>query len=89
MKKYLFCVALLLTVTFAVNAANILVWNFNPGNYDVYTDPEVGQQINCGYFLKECLTNNSYTFTYHDDTKLPTDISSYDVIVGTIGYHEC
>ena len=89
MKKYLFFVALLFTVTFAVNAANILVWNFNPDNYDEFTDPEVGQKINCGYWLKEGLTNNGYTFTYHDNTKLPADISSYDIIVGTVGYFEC
>ena len=89
MKKYLFFISLLLTVTFAVNAADILVWNFNPGNYDEYTDPEAGQQINCGYWLKECLTNNGYTFTYHDNTKLPADISSYDVVVATVGYYEC
>lgn len=89
MKKYLFLISLLLTVTFAVNAANILVWNFNPGNYDEFTDPEVGQMINCGYWLKEGLTNNGYTFTYHDNTKLPADISSYDIIVATVGYYEC
>lgn len=48
MKKYLFCVALLLTVTFAVNATNILVWNFNPDNYDVFTDPECKVPQNYG-----------------------------------------
>jgi hypothetical protein len=89
MKKLSVLIILLFVAACTLNAAEILVWNFNPENYDVYTDPEAGQQINCGYWLKECLTNNGYTFTYHDNIQLPSDISSYDVIVGTVGYHEC
>lgn len=87
MKKYIFLI--LFTVTLSIHAANILVWNFNPDNHDTFTDPEIGKKINCGYWLKESLTNNGYTFTYNDDTKLPADISSYDIIVTTIGYYVC
>lgn len=89
MKKYLFCVTLLLTVTFAVNAANILVWHFDPGDYDIYQDAEAGQQIRCDHWIKKSLEANGYTYDLHSNTSLPADISSYDVIVATIGYHEC
>jgi len=89
MKRGFKIILMVFIVCFMVNAANILVWNSNPSNYDTITDPEVGQKVNAGYWLKTTLTNNSYTYTYHDNTKLPTDISSYDVIVGTLGFFVC
>ena len=71
------------------HAANILVWNFNPGNYDTLTDPEAGQVINAGYWLKTTLNNNSYTYTYQDSVNLPADIAAYDIIVATAGFVVC
>jgi len=56
----------------SAHAANILVWNFNPDGHDTITDPEVGSRIDCSYWLKTCLTNNGYTFTFHDQLSLPS-----------------
>ena len=89
MKKFLYIISLLLTVTFAVNAANILVWHFDPEGYDIYQDSEAGQEIRCDYWIKKSLDANGYTYDVHSNTTLPADISSYDVIVATIGFHEC
>lgn len=89
MNKFLKTLSVVCILCFMAHAANILVWNFNPSNYDTITDPEVGQKVNAGYWLKTTLTNNSYTYTYHDNTKLPTDITEYDVIVGTLGFFVC
>ena len=89
MKKCFLIVSLVLCFMASAQAAKILVWNFNPDGHDTITDPEVGFRIDCGYWLKTCLTNNSYTITYHDNLNLPADISSYDVIVATLGYPTC
>lgn len=89
MKKYLFFLMLLFTVTFSAYSAKILVWLFDPSNYDIYQDSEAGQQIRCDYWIKKSLDANGYTYETHSNTSLPSDIISYDVILGTIGYHTC
>lgn len=89
MKQFLFITALLFTVTVTVDAAKILVWHFDPGGYDIYQDPEAGQRIRCDYWIKKALDANNYTYEAHSNTSLPSDISSYDVILATIGYFTC
>ena len=89
MKGFLFFTALLFTITVTSDAAKILVWHFDPDGYDIYQDSEAGQQIRCDYWIKKSLDANSYTYEVHSNTTLPSDISSYDVILATIGYHEC
>lgn len=89
MKSRLFTIFLAFLLAFNVSAANILVWNFNPDDADEFNDPEAGEKIDCGYWLKECITANGKTFDYHDNTSLPADINSYGIIIATLGYYVC
>ena len=89
MKKYLIFLSFLLVAAYTINAANILIWHFDPDNLDTYTDPEAGKEIGCDYWIKESLTANGYDYDYHKSLSLPSDISSYDVILVTLGYFAC
>jgi len=89
MNKSLKSIVVVFAFFFMANAANILVWNFNPFNYDNFKDPEAGQEVNASYWLRTTLSDNGYTFTYHDNTSLPADIKSYDIIVATTGFLYC
>ncbi len=89
MKNGLLTVFIAFLLVFNASAANILVWNFNPEDADEFTDPEAGEKIDCGYWLKECITADGKTFDYHDNTSLPADINSYDIIIATLGYYVC
>ena len=89
MKKGLLIISLTLFIPIASHAANILMWHYDFADGDIYQDPEAGQQIRCDYWIKKSLDANGYTYEYHNGTTLPADISSYDAIVGTLGYYGC
>lgn len=91
MKKYARGIITLLFLVVSTHAANILVWTFNHKAPDTLTDPEVAQTQpgSYHYWLKQCLTDNGYSFTVHDDTVLPSDISTYDVLMCAFGYRIC
>ncbi len=80
---------LLFSIIFNISAARILVGHFDPDNADIYQDPEAGQEIKCDYWIKKSLDANGYEYDYHSSTSLSIDISSYDAVIATLGYHTC
>ncbi len=78
---------LLLFSTFTTRSAHPLLWHFDPFSTDLYIDPEVGDSIDCVYWIKKSLDAGGYEYDYHYDTLLPPDISSYDVIIGGLGLY--
>lgn len=96
MKIILVNLILIQFLAFSINAATVLVWNFNPGDteypngYDYHADPEAdNQEVNCSYWIKATLDSNNQSYTYHDELTLPSDINSYDIIIATLGYYHC
>lgn len=89
MRRFLIILSLMFVFTLMANAADILLWHFDPGNYDTTDDPEAGEFIDCAYWIEKSLDAGAYDYDYHNDTLLPSDISSYDIIFGTLGFVDC
>ncbi len=68
---------------------NILLWHFDPFEYDRYYEPEIDDTIDCAYWIKKSLDANGYSYDYHYGITLPEEISSYKVIIGTLGFYHC
>ena len=66
-------------------AANVFIWNFDP--LDRFYDGEVGDSVDCAYWLENTLTQNGHSF--YTDVNLPLDLSSYDVVFVTLGWYRC
>lgn len=64
----------------------ILIWLFDPD--DRFYDAEVGDSIDCAYWIEQCFTSCDRDFD--KSTDLPVDLDEYDVIFITLGwYREC
>ena len=87
-KKVVFA-SLIIFVPFISYAANILLWHFDPLNLDHDPDPEAGMDIYSDYWLKESFKSIGVAYDYHDDTLLPADINSYDVVFANLGWMVC
>jgi hypothetical protein len=85
MRRFYTLLLLCLFSVFIANSANTLLWHFDPLSIDLYIDPEVGDSIDCVYWIKKSLDAGGYEYDYHYGTVLPPDISSYDVIIGGLG----
>jgi hypothetical protein len=66
-------------------AANVFIWNFDP--LDIFYDAEVGDSVDCAYWLEQTLGANGHTF--NTSASLPVDLSSYDVVFVTLGWYRC
>lgn len=75
----------LLLVPITAVAANVLIWNFDP--LDRFYDAEVGDSVNCAYWLEQTLAANGHT--YNTDVDLPLNLSGYDAVFVTLGWYRC
>lgn len=76
---------LLLLVPFTVHAAHAFIWLFDQG--DKFVDPQIGDTIDCAYWIEQTLTANGHT--YVTETYLPFDLNPYDVVFVTLGFFRC
>lgn len=81
--KKLFLFILVFPIT--AMAANVLVWNFDP--LDRFYDAEVGDSVDCVYWLEQTLAANGHTFS--TNVNLPLDLTGYDVVFVTLGWYRC
>lgn len=79
-------VAGLLLLTGAVQAANICVWNYDL--LDRFYDPQVGDSIDCAYWVERTLTDQGHTVT-SATRYLPADISGFDIVFCLMGWYRC
>lgn len=86
MKRFIITVVLLIMIGSA-QAAHVLVWNFDP--LDKFYDSEVGDSVNCAYWLTQTLTANGHTYQIWNNTILPSNLDPYDVVLGTFGWYRC
>ena len=77
--------AFLLILPMTAVAADVFVWNFDP--LDRFYDAEVGDSVDCVYWLEQTLAANGHT--YYTDVNLPLDLSGYDVVFVTLGWYRC
>ncbi|MEO0081886.1 MAG: hypothetical protein ABIL25_06300 [candidate division WOR-3 bacterium] len=79
-------VAACLALPIAAQAANICVWNYDP--LDRFFDPQVGDSIDCAYWVKQEIENLGHTAQVFN-TYLPGNISGYDVVFCLMGWFRC
>ncbi len=85
MKRYAVGLCLLLFIPFLANGYHAFVWNFD--TLDVFYDAQVGDSIDCAYWLEQTLGQNGDT--YVTEAYLPADLSPYDVVIVTLGLFRC
>lgn len=76
---------LLLIFPILTFGANVFVWNFDP--LDVFYDPEVGDTIDCSYWLEQSLSANGHS--YDIGVTPPTNLNNYDAVFVTLGWYRC
>ena len=81
--RKLFYFLLMLPIT--AFAANVFIWNFDP--LDQFYDAEVGDTVDCAYWLEQTMAVNGHT--YYTDVHLPLDLNGYDVVLVTLGWYRC
>ncbi len=82
MKRILLVIA---AIPIIAVAANVFIWNFDP--LDRFYDTEVGDSVDCAYWLENTLADNGHSF--YTDVNLPLDLSSYDAVFATLGWYRC
>ena len=76
----------LLMIPVIAQAAHALIWLYDDG--DKFIDPQLaGDTIDCAFWIEQTLLDNGHT--YHTETYLPYDLSSYDVVFVTLGFFRC
>jgi hypothetical protein len=85
MKRFLLVICAVFLLPSLANAANAFVWNFDP--QDRFYDAEVGDSIDCSYWLERTLSDNGHSV--QADSNLPGDLSPYDVVFVTTGWFRC
>jgi hypothetical protein len=68
-----------------VNAANVLIWEFDP--LDVFYDNQISRSVDCPYWLEQTLGAGGHTYT--TTNSLPADLSAYQVVFVTLGWFRC
>lgn len=81
--RKIFWILVILPVT--AFAANVFLWNFDP--LDRFYDAEVGDSVDCVYWLEQTLAANGHT--YYTDVNIPLDLIGYDVVFVTLGWYRC
>lgn len=84
--KRLSAVAVLLILSGAAPAANILVWNYDPA--DKFYESSIGDSVNCAYWVERDLQSLGHTVTV-SNTSLPTDLAPYDAVFCLMGWYRC
>jgi hypothetical protein len=69
----------------AAQAATFFVWNYDP--VDRFYDPEVGDSIDCAYWVEQVLTGQDHAVTV--DTILPGNLAGYDAVFCLMGWYRC
>ena len=66
-------------------AANVFVWNKDPS--DTWYDSDIGQTINCAYWVQRTLEDQGHTVTVA--TTLATELDQYDAVFLLTGWYRC
>jgi hypothetical protein len=66
-------------------AANVFIWNFDP--LDRFYDNQVGDTVDCAYWLEQTLAANGHTF--NTSSTLSSTLDSYDAVFVTLGWYRC
>ncbi|HIE05864.1 MAG TPA: hypothetical protein EYP58_03580 [bacterium (Candidatus Stahlbacteria)] len=69
------------------SGAHILIWNYDP--LDRFYDAEIGDSVDCSYWLKQTVIANGHTYEVRNGKTLPANLDPYDVILGTLGFYRC
>lgn len=85
MKRYSIVLYLTLLIPFLANGYHAFVWNFD--TLDVFYDSQVGDTIDCSYWLEQSLSANGHT--YVTGINLPVNLNPYDVVIVTLGLFRC
>ncbi len=64
-------------------AARICVWNYDP--VDRFYDAQIGDSVNCAYWVERDLTAQGHTVEVFD-RYLPSDLSGYDLVYCLMGW---
>ncbi len=88
MKKsgFVLAVAALLLAVSAARAANVCVWNYD--TLDRFFDSEVGDSIDCGYWVERTLVTQGHIVDLYQ-RYLPASISEYDIVFCLMGWYRC
>jgi hypothetical protein len=85
MKKHAFLLSFVLLIPVFCSGYHVFVWNYD--TLDVFYDAQVGDTIDCAYWIEQTLNQNGHT--YVTATALPADLSLYDVVFVTLGFFRC
>lgn len=85
MRKYTIVLCLLMLTPFLASAFHVCVWNFD--TLDVFYDAQIGDSVDCAYWIEQTLGANEHT--YETFTTLPGNLSPYDVVIVTLGFFRC
>jgi hypothetical protein len=80
-KKFL----VLLIVPVIAMAANVFIWNFDP--LDRFYDNQVGDTVDCAYWLEQSLAAHGHTF--NTSSSLASNLDGYDAVFVTLGWYRC
>lgn len=86
MKTLAMAVALLLAGAAVARAADVCVWNYD--TLDRFYDPQVGDSVDCAYWVARTLTSQGHTVTLAN-RYLPADISEFDIVFCLMGWFRC
>lgn len=78
-------VLILIAGPFIAHAAQVCIWNYD--QLDQFYDSQIGNTVDCTYWLEQTLSGNGHTV--QTTTTLPADLSPYDVIFITLGWYRC
>lgn len=85
MKKYIIVLFLLLLTPLFVRGYHVFIWNYD--TLDVFYDTQIGDSVDCAYWIEQTLGQNEHT--YVTGIYLPADLSPYDVVFVTLGFFRC
>lgn len=85
MRRYVVLFSLLFLIPLLASGAHVFIWNFDP--LDKFYDADVGDSVDCAYWLEQALTNNGHTFD--SGTSLPTTLNGYATAFVTLGWYRC
>ncbi len=74
-----------LLIPASLHSAHVLIWEYD--TLDIFYDPVVGDSVDCPHWLEKALIDNGHTFETY--SYLPEDLTSYDVVLVTLGWFRC
>ncbi len=85
MHKFAKIHVIILLFPLLLNAGHVFIWNYD--TLDVFYDSQVGNTINCAYWLEQTLADNDHTYTIGH--LLPTSLDPYDAVLVSLGWYRC